>query len=175
MRLSRALTPCAFVAHPAIALTAVFNGIVGRENTGGRNSMANPYAFAADAVATIHTLFVAFIVGGQAAILIGWIKHWNWTRHPVFRVAHLAAVGLVVLESWFDIPCSLTLLENRLRVLAGADRYEISFIGYWLDHLLFYTAPAWVFTLIYSLFGTLAVVTLLAYPPRRLRPRKTSR
>jgi hypothetical protein len=148
---------------------------MGRENTGGRNSMANPYAFAADTVVTIHALFVAFVVVGQAAILIGWIKHWNWTRHLVFRVAHLAAIGFVVLESWFDIPCSLTLLENRFRVLAGAEPYEISFIGYWLDRLLFYTAPAWVFTLIYSLFGTLAVVTLLAYQPRRLRPRKTPR
>jgi hypothetical protein len=148
---------------------------MGRREHLGRNSMANPYAFSADAVVTIHALFVAFVVGGQAAILIGWIKHWNWTRHLVFRVAHLAAIGFVVLESWFDIPCSLTLLENRFRVLAGAESYEISFIGYWLDRLLFYTAPAWVFTLIYSLFGTLAVVTLLAYPPRRLRPRKTPR
>ncbi|MBI3606767.1 MAG: DUF2784 domain-containing protein [Nitrospirae bacterium] len=134
--------------------------------------MTNPYALAADAVVTIHAVFVAFVIGGQAAILIGWVKRWNWTRHLVFRIAHLAAIGFVVLESWFDIPCSLTLLENRFRVLAGAEPYEISFIGYWLDRLLFYTAPAWAFTLIYSLFGALVVITFLAYPPRRLRHRE---
>jgi hypothetical protein len=148
---------------------------MGRENTGGRNTMANPYALAADVVVTIHAIFVAFVVGGQTAILIGWIKRWSWTRRLAFRVAHLAAIGFVVLESWFDIPCSLTILENRFRVLAGAELYEISFIGYWLDRLLFYPAPGWVFTLIYSVFGTLAVTTFLAYPPRRLRPREAPR
>ena len=137
--------------------------------------MANPYAFAADAVVMVHAVFVAFVGGGQAVILIGWIKHWGWTRRLAFRVAHLAAIGFVVLESWFDIPCSLTLLENRLRVLAGAEPYEISFIGYWLDRLLFYTAPVWVFTLFYSLFGALVVITFLAYPPQRLQSREAPR
>ena len=145
---------------------------MGGGNNRGRNTMANPYAFAADAVVTIHAVFVAFVIGGQAAILIGWIKRWNWTRRLVFRIAHLAAIGFVVLESWFDIPCSLTLWENRLRILAGAEPYEISFIGYWFDRLLFYTAPTWAFTLIYSLFGALVVITFLAYPPRRFRHRE---
>ncbi len=141
----------------------------------GCNTMVNPYALAADMVVTIHAIFVAFVGGGQAAILIGWIKRWSWTRRLAFRVAHLVAIGFVVLESWFDIPCSLTILENRFRVLAGTEPYEISFIGYWLDRLLFYTAPAWVFTSLYSLFGALVVVTFLAYPPRRLRHREAPR
>jgi hypothetical protein len=33
--------------------------------------------------------------------------------------------------------------------------------------LIFYTAPGWVFTLIYTVFAGLVALTWFAYPPRR--------
>lgn len=107
------------------------------------------------------------MIGGQAAVLIGWLKGWRWTRGLAFRIAHLAAIGFVVVESWFDIPCSLTVLENALRVRAGAVAYEHGFIRDWLTRLLFYSAPWWVFALVYTLFGGLVLATFVVYPPRR--------
>jgi hypothetical protein len=41
----------------------------------------------------------------------------------------------------------------------------MSFIGYWLNRLMFYTAPEWVFTLVYTLFALLVVTTFVFYPP----------
>ena len=122
-------------------------------------------ALLADLVVFIHALFVLFVVAGQALILTGWIISWRWTRNPLFRVAHLAAIGFVVAEAWFGMVCPLTTLEYELRNSAGQTAYEISFIGYWLDRLLFYTAPEWVFTLVYTLFALVVVTTFVFYPP----------
>ena len=42
----------------------------------------------------------------------------------------------------------------------------MSFIGYWLNQLLFYSAPEWMFTLLYTLFALVVVATFVFYPPR---------
>jgi polyferredoxin len=127
------------------------------------------FAFIADATLVIHTAFVLFVVTGLLLILLGWGLGWRWTRNPLFRYGHMGAIGFVVLEAWFGIVCPLTVLEQRLRLLAGGEVHAMSFIGYWLNRLLFYTAPAWVFTAVYSVFALLVVATFLAYPPRRGR------
>lgn len=117
----------------------------------------------ADLVGLLHGLFVLFVVGGQILILIGWLSGWAWTRARLFRLAHMAAIGFVVLESWLGLACPLTVLEAGLRRSAA----DVTFIGYWLDRLLYYQAPTWVFTTLYSLFGCLVVLTFFFYPPRR--------
>ncbi|MEK9133411.1 MAG: DUF2784 domain-containing protein [Pseudomonadota bacterium] len=121
----------------------------------------------ADLVLVIHAAYVLFVVGGQALIVIGWIRAWEWTRCRVFRLLHLAAIGLVMLEAWLGIHCPLTVLENFLRLQAGAAAYENSFIGHWLRWVIFYDAPEWIFALIYTVFTALVILTWLAYPPRR--------
>ncbi len=118
--------------------------------------------FLADLVGLLHGLFVLFVVGGQCLVLIGWLIHWSWTRARAFRLLHVAAIGFVVLESWFGILCPLTVLEAGLRRTGT----EVSFIGYWLDRLLYFQAPQWVFTTLYSLFGCLVALTFFFYPPR---------
>jgi hypothetical protein len=121
----------------------------------------------ADVTVLIHAAFVLFVVGGQLLILIGWLKKWHWTQNFVFRVLHLAAIGYVVLEALLGIICPLTMLEYHLRQSAGEATHGTSFIGYWVHYFLFYTAPNWVFTLTYSIFGSLVLLTFIMYPPRR--------
>ena len=121
----------------------------------------------ADLVLVTHAAYVLFVVGGQALIVIGWIRRWEWTRCRVFRLLHLVAIGLVMLEAWLGINCPLTILENFLRLRAGAVAYENSFISHWLRWVIFYAAPEWIFALIYTVFTALVILTWLAYPPRR--------
>ncbi len=123
-------------------------------------------SFLADATVVLHAAFVLFVAGGQVLILFGWRQKWKWTRNLIFRAVHLGAIAYVVLEAWFGIVCPLTLLEHHLRLLAGEAAHQMSFIGYWVHRLLFYSAPAWVFTLIYTMFGLLVLLTLVFYPPR---------
>ncbi|MEW6325064.1 MAG: DUF2784 domain-containing protein [Nitrospirota bacterium] len=132
---------------------------------------ARLFGLLADATATVHAAFVLFVVGGQLLILAGWLRNWRWTRRFWFRAAHLGAIGFVVLEAWFGVPCPLTLVENDLRARAGQTIYDTSFIGYWMERLLYYEAPAWVFTLTYTIFIAIVIATFLLYPPvRRPRP-----
>lgn len=125
------------------------------------------YRWLADGVLVLHALYVLFVVGGLLLILAGWWRSWRWTRAFWFRMLHLAAIGFVMLEAWFGVPCPLTGLESRLRVLAGAEGYATSFIGHWLSRLIFYEAPAWTFTALYTVFVALVIAVLLFYPPRR--------
>lgn len=128
---------------------------------------AGLYGLLADAVLLLHAAFVLFVVGGLALILAGWVRSWCWTRGVLFRLAHLVAIGFVVLEAWFGVICPLTTLENALRVRAGAAGYGTGFIRYWVGKFLFYAAPEWVFTIVYTLFAAVVILTLILYPPRR--------
>ena len=63
--------------------------------------------------------------------------------------------------------CPLTTLEMKLRLMAGDSLYTGGFIQHWLQELIYFAAPTWVFTAAYSLFGLLVVLSWLAFPPRR--------
>ncbi len=125
------------------------------------------YQFLADVVLTFHVLLVAFIVLGLVLILMGWLKHWAWVRNRRFRSLHLAAIGVVAAQAWVGMICPLTSLEMWLRSLAGDTRYEGSFIQHWLQRLLYYNAPDWVFLLAYSVFGLLVLLSWWCVRPER--------
>lgn len=127
-----------------------------------------PYALLADLVLVLHLAVVCFVVGGLVAVLIGNRRGWRWVNRPGFRIAHLAAIGFVVLQSWLGATCPLTSLEVWLREQAQAGSgYQGGFIEHWVGRLLFYDAPAWVFALIYTVFAGLVLVSWLRWPPRR--------
>ena len=126
-----------------------------------------PYRPLADAVLLLHVLVVVFVVGGLLAVLAGNKLGWRWVNGVWFRRAHVAAIGIVVVQSWLGQICPLTTLESWLRVQAGAPGYEKSFIEHWLQAVLFYQAPTWAFVLAYTVFGALVVLAWWRYPPRR--------
>ena len=124
------------------------------------------YLLAADAMLLGHVLYVAFVVLGFVAVLLGGVLGWGWVRNPWFRYLHLLAIGVVVVQSWFGIICPLTTWEMALRSLAGDTVYAGSFIAHWLGKLLYYNAPEWVFVLVYSAFGLLVVSSWYFVRPR---------
>ena len=124
-----------------------------------------PYALLADAVLVLHAGIVLFVVGGLLLVLLGNWRGWPWVNRPWFRLAHLAAITVVVAESWLGLTCPLTTLEWWLRARAGVAPYETSFIAHWLQTLLFYEAPWWVFALAYTVFGALVAAAWWRFPP----------
>jgi len=127
------------------------------------------YLLVADAVLLLHVLFVAFVIVGLVLILAGKACHWAWIRNPWFRIAHLLAIGVVVVQSWFGAICPLTTLEMTLRVRAGDTVYPGSFVAHWLETILYYRAPAWVFAVCYTLFGVVVVCSWFWASPRSFR------
>jgi polyferredoxin len=134
--------------------------------------MASSSAIAlADAVLVVHFAVVVFIVGGLAFIVVGSVRHWRLAASVWLRAAHLAAIVVVVAQAWLGETCPLTMLESWLRTKGGAIGYEQSFIEHWLQRIVFYEAPSWVFVLAYTLFALVVVWTWWRYPPRSLRTR----
>lgn len=123
----------------------------------------------ADAVLLVHALFIVFVIGGFLLTVIGIWLRWVWVRSPLFRVLHLAAILLVVAQAWVGVWCPLTTWENALREAAGHDGYRTSFVAHWMQRLIYYDAPRWVFTLAYTAFAALVILTWILVPPRRAR------
>jgi polyferredoxin len=133
--------------------------------------MSSPHAtlhsLLADAVLVLHFGVVLFVVGGLVLVITGHLRGWRWVDGWWFRAAHLVAIAFVVVQAWLGQTCPLTLLESWLRQQAGASGYTQSFIGHWVQRALYYDAPPWVFTVAYTVFGLLVVVTWWRFPPRR--------
>jgi len=132
---------------------------------GGTIDAKTLYSHTADVVLMTHVLFVAFVVVGLILVYVGSILSWQWVRNFWFRASHLVAIGVVVLQSWFGMICPLTTWEMHLRAKAGKSIYDGSFITHWLDQLLYYQAPSWVFIACYTVFGGLVVFSWFVVRP----------
>jgi len=125
------------------------------------------YLLAADALLLLHFLFVCFVVIGLLLIFVGKWRNWLWIRQFWFRIAHLFAIAVVAAQSWFGMICPLTIWEMELRERAGDQVYTGSFIAHWIEQLLYYRAPNWVFVLLYTSFGALVLASWFLVRPNK--------
>jgi hypothetical protein len=121
----------------------------------------------ADAIVVVHLLIVLFVVTGVPLVYLGAARRWAWVRSLRWRLLHLMAIAVIAAESLVGIDCPLTVWEDRLR----GEQISTGFIERWIDRILFYDAPTWVFTVAYVAFAALVVITWIAVPPTRV-PRK---
>lgn len=124
------------------------------------------YRIVADAVVIAHMAYVLVVVLGLPAIWFGIARRQQWARHFWLRVGHLMMIVIVVGEAWAGITCPLTVWEQQLRRLAGDESYRGAFIANLVHDLIFYDAPPWVLTAIYTTFGLLVVGSFVLVPPR---------
>ena len=125
------------------------------------------YLILADAILIIHFLFVIFVVLGLVFIYVGKYQNWSWIRNARFRWLHLLSVGVVVIQPWLGILCPLTVWEMKIRERAGDAVYSGSFIAHWLESILYYRAPDWIFMMVYTAFGVLVVGSWFFVSPRQ--------
>ena len=85
------------------------------------------YAALADMVVVVHALFVLFVVFGGLVVL-RW-QQLAWLHLP-------AAIWGVVIELGGCV-CPLTYLENHFRRLGGESGYSGTFIGQYLEPVLY--------------------------------------
>ena len=126
---------------------------------------ASLYRMLADAVLALHLLVVLFVVLGLLVVLLG-RKRWPWVRNPWFRSTHLLAIAVVILQAWLGRICPLTTLEMALRERAGDAVYAGSFIAHWMQNLLYFDAPIWVFAVVYTVFGVAVLFSWFLVKPR---------
>lgn len=124
------------------------------------------YRLLADGVLVLHLGIVLFVVGGLLVVIAGNLLGWRWVNTGWFRLAHLGAIAIVAAQSWLGVVCPLTSLEMWLRTKARATVYAGGFVEHWIGRLLYYDAPAWLFTLAYTLFALAVAATWWYFPPR---------
>lgn len=124
-----------------------------------------PYQALADAILIFHFAVVLFVVAGLPAVIIGNRLGWTWVNRLSWRLAHLAAIVVVVLQAWLGQYCILTVLESALREKAGQEGYAQSFVEEWVQRFLYYDLPMWVFALLYTGFGLLVAWAWWRFPP----------
>lgn len=117
----------------------------------------------ADVLLVVHFAIAAFIVGGLILVWVGAALDWRWIRNRWFRYLHLAAIAYVAAEALLGVACPLTVWEDLLR---GGLRPE-SFVARWVQRLLYYRAPEWVFSAAYVAWTLATLLTLWLVPPRR--------
>lgn len=124
--------------------------------------------FLADLILVIHVAFAAYNVLGLAAIWIGRALGRGFVHNPWFRISHLAAMGVVVLEALIGMVCPLTAWEYGLRAAAGqGGRYGQGFLQYWAERLFYFDWSPAVFTWLYVGFFGLMVLTAFLVPIKR--------
>lgn len=123
------------------------------------------YLYLADAILALHVLFAVFVVGGLLLIFLGKACGWSWIYNPWFRLLHLLAIIIVTVQSWFGVICPLTSFEMILRSHGGGAVYSGSFIAHFLESILYYRAPPWVFTVCYTLFALIVAASWIWVRP----------
>lgn len=124
------------------------------------------FLLAADVILLLHVLFVIFVVLGMVLIFIGKVRLWSWVLNPWFRLTHLAAIAVVVVQSWLGLICPFTTIEMTLRSRAGDTVYSGSFIAHWLESILYYQLQPWVFVVCYMAFAAVVVASWFWIRPR---------
>ena len=114
---------------------------------------------AADAILVVHLAFIVFVVGGALlAFRVSWMP---WLHLPA------AAWG-----AWVEIAgriCPLTTLENHLRVRAGLQGYEESFVEHYLLPVIYLSGLTRGMQLVLAFIVIVTNVVLYAWLLRRRR------
>lgn len=117
----------------------------------------------ADAVLLVHFAVVLFITAGLPLIYLGAACGWAGVRGLRWRAVHLAATVFVAGESLLGMACPLTVWEDALR----GHRPGTGFVERWIDRIMFYDFPGWVFILAYTAFAVCVAITWVTVPPTR--------
>ena len=119
----------------------------------------------AEGVLAVHFAIIAFNLFGLAVIPIGAWRGWAWVRAPLWRWAHVASLGVVAMQAIAGRICFLTVWQDAL---AGRPESE-PLIMRFVNGLIFWPLPAWVFTAAYVAVFAYTLALLRLVPPRPWR------
>ncbi len=111
------------------------------------------YRGLADLIFILHFCFVLFVIFGGALVLY----------RRFFLRLHLPALFWGVLVELFQLPCPLTTLENKFRLLGGEAGYGGGFIEYYISAVLYsnITPPLQMFLGVLLIIFNLAVYSFI--------------
>ena len=126
----------------------------------------------ATAILIFHLGIVAFNIFGLIVVPIGARRHWRFVRGFTWRFAHLLSLGVVALQAALGRACFLTIWENDL-MTGGTGAAPPPMIAHYLDSVLYWPLPLWVFAILYILVLIYAILLWRWVPPlsKKNRPK----
>ena len=115
----------------------------------------------ANAILTVHLAVIAFNVAGLIVIPLGVWLGWRIVRIGWLRLLHLGLLAVVAAQALAGRACILTIWQNEL---TGNRQMPEPMVMQWVDRVIYWNLPVWVFALIYSL-AFLYVVALVVFIP----------
>jgi len=101
----------------------------------------------ANAIFGFHLVIIAFNVAGLAVIPLGAYLRWHIVRIAWLRLLHLALLAIVAVQALAGRACILTIWQNQLN---GNRTAPEPLIMHWLNGLIYWNLPIWVFAVLYS-------------------------
>ncbi|HTY68565.1 MAG TPA: DUF2784 family protein [Alphaproteobacteria bacterium] len=122
----------------------------------------------ATAILVVHLAVVAFNVGGLILVPLGGWLGWGWVRRYWLRLLHLLSLAAVALQALFGRACILTIWQFALQS-GGRSGEPEPMIATWIDRLLYWPLPHWVFVAAYVAVFAYTLLLWRWVPPHRLR------
>jgi Protein of Unknown function (DUF2784) len=117
---------------------------------------------AANAILAAHVAIILFNIFGLIAVPIGAVCGWRFVHVRWWRVLHLGSLAVVVLQAALGRACILTLWQ----VEAEGAATPVPLIMGWVDRLIYWRLPLWVFAAIYIVVFGYALALFRVVPPR---------
>lgn len=114
-------------------------------------------------ILALHLAIIAFNFAGCVLVPIGAWRGWSWVRAFWWRLAHLLCLALVAVQAVLGRACFLTIWQGDV---SGAARSPPLIAG-WIDRLIYWPLPLWVFAAAYVLVFAYVIVLWWLVPPRR--------
>ena len=121
-----------------------------------------------EAVLAVHIAVILFNVFGLVAVPVGALCNWRFVHIRWWRVLHVLSLATVAVQALVGRACFLTVWQDELSALQQPSTPLI--LG-WINQVIYWQLPIWVFAGLYLLVFIYAVALLWLVPPRRrLRP-----
>ena len=101
----------------------------------------------AAAIFVIHLGIIGFNVAGLIVIPVGAWLGWRIVRIAWLRLLHLAMLLIVTAQALAGRACILTIWQNDL---TGLGQPTQPMIMRWIEWLVYWNLPMWVFAVLYS-------------------------
>ena len=119
-----------------------------------------------EAVLAVHVAIILFNVFGLVAVPIGAICNWRFVHILWWRVLHVLSLAAVAAQALAGQACFLTVWQDELAALQQPTE---PLIVRWVNQVVYWQLPIWVFALLYLIAFVYAVALLWLVPPQRLR------
>ena len=121
----------------------------------------------AEAILAAHLAIILFNLFGLIVVPLGAICGWRFVRVRWWRLLHLVSLAAVAAQAVFGRACILTIWQAAL---TGEPGRPTPLIMGWVNRVIYWPLPVWVFAALYLLVFGYALALLWLVPPAAPHP-----